>query len=57
MVRIGFMPSEEISFENVDDDDGRTDDDDDGRTDDYDDGRTEGQRLLAYTISSPVSLR
>ena len=42
LVRIGFMASEEMSFENARSDDGRT---------------TDGRRMPAHTISSPMSLR
>ena len=42
MARIGFMASEEMSFENVGDDERR---------------RTDGRRMPDYIISSPISLR
>ena len=47
MARIGFMASEEMLFENVDDDDGRT----------MMDRRMDALRMPAYTLSSSMSLR
>ena len=53
MARIGFMASEEMSFENVDGRRRRTDDEGDGRTT----TTTDGRRMPGYNISSLISLR